>query len=318
MVDLSGISKDEVRRVSKGRRFSSLVWMVVLLSATPGGLGTRFAGAQNDHRDRVVSGIEFAEIDSHRLLLDLYLPRAAANGKSPVVVWVHGGAWRAGSRSSVPVQALTEHGFSVASVDYRLSPVDRFPAQVYDIRAAIRFLRANAERYRLDGDQFVIAGASAGGHLAALTGVSGPELEGRVGEHLDQSSTVSAIVSFYGASNLQSILSQSTPHGLSVRVPALQLLLGGQPDEHPDLARLASPVAHVRESSPPLLLIHGDQDPQMPIAQAHELHGAYLKRKRPVEFDVVYGAAHGGDAFYTDAMIERVALFLKKQLRNAR
>ncbi|MBI1313990.1 alpha/beta hydrolase fold domain-containing protein [bacterium] len=266
-------------------------------------------------------GIPYAEVDGQRLLFDLYLPEsgeAASGRKWPVVVWVHGGAWRAGDRSRVPVQPLTRHGFVVASVDYRLSPVARFPAQVYDIKAAIRFLRANATTYGLDTERFAIAGASAGGHLAALTGVSGQELEGEVGDHRDQPSAVSAIVSFYGASNLQTILSQSTPHGLSVRVPALQLLLGGQPDEKPDLARLASPVAHVDGNDPPLLLIHGDQDPQMPINQAHELHGAYLKLKRPVEFDVVYGAAHGGDAFYTDAMIDRVARFLSRHLKCGR
>lgn len=263
-------------------------------------------------------GIEFANVDNHRLLLDLYLPKVEPGTKSPVVVWVHGGAWRAGSRSSVPVQSLTEHGFAVASVDYRLSPVARFPAQVHDIKGAIRFLRAKAEQYGLDTKRFAIAGASAGGHLAALTGVADRGLEGEVGENLDQSSAVSAIVSFYGASNLQTILSQSTPHGLSVRVPALNLLLGGLPEEQPGLARLASPVTYVGGKSPPLLLIHGDQDPQMPINQAHELHGVYLKHKCPVEFDVVYGAAHGGEAFYTPEKIARVAAFLHKSLTNER
>ncbi len=279
-----------------------------------------FGQSTNRHaaRDTARMGIEFAKVDNHRLLLDLYLPRVEAGTKSPVVVWVHGGAWRAGDRSRVPVQSLTEHGFAVASVDYRLSPVARFPAQVHDIKAAIRFLRANAERYGLDTKRFAIAGASAGGHLAALTGVSGGDLEGNVGEHLDQSSAVGAIVSFYGASNLQTILSQSTPHGLSVRVPALHLLLGGQPEVQPVLARQASPVAHVGQTSPPLLLLHGDQDPQMPINQAHELHGVYLQHKRPVEFDVIYGAAHGGEAFYTPERIERVAQFIRKSLPSAR
>jgi acetyl esterase/lipase len=263
---------------------------------------------------RAEMGIQFAEVDNHRLLLDLYRPKAESDEKTPVVVWVHGGAWRAGDRSRVPVQSLTEHGFAVASVDYRLSPVARFPAQVHDIKAAIRYLRADAAQYGLDTKRFAIAGASAGGHLAALTGVSGSDLEGEVGGHSDQSSAVTAIVSFYGASNLQTILSQSTPHGLSVRVPALHLLLGGQPEVQPALARQASPVAHVDGKSPPLLLIHGDQDPQMPINQAHELHGVYLQHERPVEFDVVYGAAHGGEAFYTPEKIERVAVFLRKSL----
>ena len=226
--------------------------------------------------------IEYARIDGHHLLLDLYRP-TAGNDHRPVIVWVHGGAWRRGSRDSVPVRTLVEHGFAIASVDYRLSPVAQHPAQVHDIKAAIRFLRANAAKYQLDTHRFTIAGASAGGHLAALVGVSDRILEGTVGDHDDQSSKVSAIVSFYGASNLQTILNQSTPHGLSVRVPALQLLLGGQPNDNPDIARQASPVAHLDKSDPPLLLLHGDQDPQMPINQAHELHGGYKRINRPVE-----------------------------------
>ena len=260
----------------------------------------------------VIKAIQFATVDGHRLRLDLY--PADVKGRMPTVVWVHGGAWRRGSRTSVPVKPLTRRGYAVASVDYRLSPVAKFPAQVHDIKAAIRFLRANADEYKLDPARFAIAGSSAGGHLAALTGVSGKSLEGTVGDHDHHSSMVSAIVSFYGASNLETILGQSTPHGLSVRVPALKLLLGDTPKRVPELAQLASPVNHVDRTDPPLFLIHGDQDPQMPINQAHELHSVYKKLQLPVEFRVVHGAAHGGDAFYTSEMLDRVASFLDSLL----
>ena|SRR5438093_165445 len=139
-----------------------------------------------------------------------------------------------------------------------------------------------------------------------------PELEGVVGNDRTQSSDVQGIISFYGAANLTTILSQSTPHGLKVRLPALELLLGGQPTNVLALARLASPVFHVDRDDPPLLLVHGDQDAQMPINQSHELHGAYQKVKAPVQFEVVHGAGHGGAAFY-DA--ERLAL-VKRFLRH--
>jgi acetyl esterase/lipase len=201
------------------------------------------------------------------------------------------------------------NGFAIASVDYRLSPEAPFPAQIHDIKAAIRFLRANCDRYHLDSNRFIIAGASAGGHLAALAGVSDgvAELEGALGQHLQTSSKVQAIVSFYGASNLQTILAQSTPFGLNMRVPALELFLGGQPDTKPDLARLASPVAHVDRSDPPLWLFHGDQDPQMPINQAHELHGAYKRAGLPASFEVLHEAKHGGAEFFQGERLRKLS-----------
>ncbi|MDB4459325.1 prolyl oligopeptidase family serine peptidase, partial [bacterium] len=96
---------------------------------------------------------------------------------------------------------------------------------------------------------------------------------------------------------LNTILKQSTPHGLSVRVPALELLLGDVPEKKPALATLASPVTHVDANDPPLIILHGDQDPQMPINQSHELHHQYLQKGAYVEFYVVHGAAHGGKIF---------------------
>lgn len=263
-------------------------------------------GADPEFKD-----VEYAAVGDVALKLDIYRPQEAKN--APLVIWVHGGAWRAGSKNRVPVARLLDHGFAIASVDYRLSPVASFPAQVHDIKAAIRFLRTHADRFHFDSKRFVVAGSSAGGHLAALVGVTNGvvELEGNVGDHVGESSDVQGVVSFYGAANLQSILSQSTPHGLSVRVPALELLLGGQPDQKAELAKLASPVAHVDVSDPPLLLIHGDQDPQMPINQAHELHGKYKQLGLSVEFEVVHGGAHGGKGFFEKNMLDRVAEYLK-------
>jgi acetyl esterase/lipase len=257
-----------------------------------------------------LADVRYATVDGHELKLDLYRPAKVA--KPPLIVWVHGGAWRAGSKKEMPLLALVDAGYAVASVDYRLSPQAPFPAQIHDIKAAIRFLRAKQADYGYDSRRIIIAGASAGGHLASLVGVSNGnrELEGSVGGHLDQSSDVQAIVSFFGMSNLTTILSQSTPHGLKVRVPALELLLGGPPEEKPDLARLASPVFHVDEHDPPLLLIHGDQDPQAPINQSHELQGRYEAVRRPCVFHVVHGGRHGGAEFFDPTRIDLVKAFL--------
>ena len=255
--------------------------------------------------------VEYARVGAQSMQLELYLPGAGAD--FPLLLYIHGGAWRAGSKRDVPIAGLVEKGFAIASVEYRLSTVAPFPANLHDIKAAIRFLRAQAVDFHLDARRFAIVGSSAGGHLAALVGVSHghKELEGEVGAHREVSSDVQAIVSFYGASNLQTILGQSTPHGLSVRVPALQLLLGGQPEERPALAKLASPVAHVDAQSPPLLLLHGDADPQMPIEQSRELHAAYMKAQRPVEFVTIAGGVHGGAEFYDAGRLDLVEAFLR-------
>ena len=259
--------------------------------------------------------VVFATIGEKRLALDIYLPEGVEN--APLLVWVHGGAWRSGSKTDVPA-VFVENGFATASVDYRLSVEAKFPAQVHDIKAAIRFLRANGKEYGLRTDRIAIAGSSAGAHLAALVGVTNghPELEGVVGDYADESSDVQAILSYFGASNLTSILRQSTPHGLSVRKPALDLFLGGQPDVVPDMAKLASPLFHVDAGDPPLLLLHGDQDPQMPINQSHEMDGIYQRHDLEVSFDVVHGAAHGGPAFYEDDHLESALSFLGQTIGN--
>jgi acetyl esterase/lipase len=248
------------------------------------------------------------------LKLDLYLPERAA---APLVVWIHGGAWERFDKSSMPLSPLVERGFAIASLDFSPASKARFPGQVHEIKAAIRFLRAEAKRYGYSADRIAVAGASSGAHLAAVVGTSNghAELEGTLGGHHGESSDVHAIVSYFAATNLTTILDQSTPFGLNIRQPALERLLGAAPKDAEPLARLASPVFQVDRRDPPLLLLHGDQDPQMPINQSHELEGAYERAGLPVDFIVVHGAAHGGDAFYSPENTDRVAKFLDAALR---
>jgi acetyl esterase/lipase len=279
-------------------------------AAACGVLSPVFLTAQSarEYRDVV-----YANVDGKDRGLDIYMPAGVRT--PPLLVWVHGGAWQSGTKAQVP-RVFVEHGFATASLDFRQSTEARFPAAVHDIKAAIRFLRAKATDYGYRTDRIAIGGASSGGHLAALVGVTNGEreLEGSVGDYLKESSAVQAIVVYYGASNLMTILAQSTPHGLSVRRPALELLLGALPENAKALAELASPVNHIDRNDPPLLLFHGDQDPQMPINQAHELQGAYEKGRLDVQFDVVHGAAHGGDAFFLPEHVDRLLAFLKRTI----
>ena len=286
-------------------------WMALLVVAVACVLPIRLlaqAQVAPQHKDVV-----YATVDDKKLGLDIYMPADVQT--PPLLIWVHGGAWRSGTKEQVPM-VFVEHGIATASLDFRLSTEARFPAAVHDIKAAIRFLRANASEYGYRTDRIAISGRSAGGHLAALVGATNGHaaLEGTVGGHPDQSSDVQAIMSYFGASNLTTILAQSTPHGLNVREPALTLLLGALPESAKELAELASPVFHVDRSDPPLLLVHGDQDPQMPINQAHELEGAYKQLGLDVSFDVVHGAAHGGNAFFSGDHLTRALEFLHRTI----
>ena len=272
------------------------IYLIIILSTL-----TIYSQTQPTHKDVV-----YAIVDGKELKLDIYLPSKPVT--EGLLVWVHGGAWRGGTKDGVP-KIFPESGIPTASIEFRQSTEAKFPAQIHDIKAAIRFLRAKASTLGVNAARIVIAGSSSGGHLAALTGVTNEHavLEGKVGEYLQQSSSVQGILDYFGASDLTTILAQSTPFGLNMRKPALELLLGSLPESNVDLAKLASPVFHVDQGDPPLLIFHGEQDPQMPISQSHELTGAYKRAKLDVQFDVVYGAAHGGDAFYTP---ERLKLAL--------
>ena len=261
--------------------------------------------------------VAYATVGGTQLALDLHLPADVA--APPLVIYLHGGGWSEGDKTRYPA-FLVERGFAVASLDFRSTKVARFPANVHDIKAGIRFLRAQSARFGYRADRIALAGASSGGHLAALVGTTGgnPGLEGEVGDFTNQSSRVQAIVSWYGASNLTTILAQSTPEGLAVRVPALQRLLGvaqeKAPEKAPDIARLASPVFHVDAGDPPLLLLHGDLDTQMPINQALELQGAYRRAGALVDFMVVPGVGHALEPFFRDEPMERTVAFLRRTI----
>jgi acetyl esterase/lipase len=280
-------------------------FLLLMLSCVP-------SRAVETNTQAILRNIVFAQTGTQALQLDVHLP--LRKPRTPLIIWVHGGAWRAGSREEMPLGKLVEAGYAVACADYRLSTQAKFPAQVHDLKAAVRFLRGQDGPWGEAARKIVMAGDSAGAHLAALVGVSNghAELEGEIGNHPGQSSVVQGIVSVCGGANLTTILHQSTPHGLKVRVPALELLLGGQPENLPTLARLASPVFHVDASDPPLLLLHGDQDSQMPVNQSLELHGVYQKVRAPVQIEIVHGAGHGGSVFYDGERMELVKRFLRR------
>jgi acetyl esterase/lipase len=262
---------------------------------------------------RHFSDLVYATVGGKPLGLDLHLPSGVSH--PPLLVFVHGGAWTTGSKTQYPT-FLMERGFAVASLDFRSSNEAPFPADVFDIKAGIRYLRAKAAMYGYRTDRIAIVGASSGGHLAALVGVTNGlrALEGNEGDYLNESSGIQAIVSYFGASDLTTILAQSTPVGLAVREPALKRLLGAPPDQAPDLAKLASPIFHVDGKSPPIMVLHGDQDTQMPLNQAYEMQWAYEQAGRPVEMLILHGVDHDAVPFFRDGPVDRVVKFLKRTI----
>jgi acetyl esterase/lipase len=270
--------------------------------------------AADEPAARDLKDITYATVDGKPLALDIHLP---ADVRQPrLLVWVHGGAWTTGNKTAYPA-FLVQQGFAVASLDFRSSNDAKFPANVHDIKAGIRFLRAKAKEYGYRADRIGIVGASSGGHLAALVGVTGghKDLEGNEGDFPNESSSVQAIVSYFGASDLTTILPQSTPPGLAVRAPALERLFGTSPDKAPELARLASPVFHVDRDDPPAFLLHGDQDLQMPVNQALELKWAYENVGRSMDMLILHGVDHVAPPFFEGKPVEQVAQFLKRTLR---
>ncbi len=229
--------------------------------------------------------------------LDLYVPKG--DGPFPLVIWVHGGAWQAGSKDgNNPALPLLGKGYAVAAINYRLSQHAKFPAQIEDCKAAVRFLRANAKKYRLDPDAFGAWGASAGGHLVALLGTSGgvKELEGD-GGHPDVSSRVQAVCDFFGPTDLTKMAAQSKTKGPidhdAPDAPEARLI-GGPVQANKEKAAKANPVTYVSKDAPPFLILHGDADPLVPPAQSELLHEALKKAGVESTLIVVPGVGHDG------------------------
>ncbi len=229
------------------------------------------------------------------LLLDMMapLPAQGPTAKRPAVIWVHGGAWYSGTRRDhlevTNCALLAAHGFIAASIEYRLSQDATFPAQIHDIKAAIRWLRANADTYGIDPQRLGIWGLSAGGQLAALAGVTGdvPELEGASGSPGHSSA-------------VQAVAVASTPtfflhpaEGRRTKVPPpTKALFGGTAAERADLMMLGSPLAQVRPNPPPFLIAHGTRDRTVAFEHAQRFHAALVAAGGEAQLIAVEGLHH--------------------------
>jgi acetyl esterase/lipase len=212
--------------------------------------------------------------------MDIYFP--ASGGPWRTVVYVHGGSWMHGDKSEAARFAggLASLGFLVASINYRLYPPDTFPAMIEDVKCAIRSLRAHAGEYNLDPNRIAAMGASAGGHLVSLLGTTDRASGWDVGEYLDQSSRVRAVISMAGVMDL----SRNFPNA---DIEAMKRVGFGEYN-----VVEASPITHVTSDSPPFLLIHGDRDELVPYEQSQLMYDRLLQMNVPAQLVIIQNGGH--------------------------
>jgi len=212
--------------------------------------------------------------------MDIYFP--PSGGPWPALVYVHGGSWMRGDKSEVTgfVDQMRLHGYLVVSINYRLSPVGRFPDMIEDVKCAIRSLRAHADEYHLDPNRIAAIGPSAGGHLVSLLGTSDASAGWDVGDYLEQSSRVQAVVAMAPVTDL------------TQDFPNLDVVAMRDVGFNEENIVAASPVAHVTADDPPFLLIHGDQDTVVPYEQSLLMHDRLLRMNVPAQLVIVKNAGH--------------------------
>lgn len=258
--------------------------------------------------------------------LDIYWPDKF-DGPYPVIVSIHGGGYctgdKVGSDALVAWEGL-ERGYAVVSVNYRLSSEATFPAQINDVKAAIRFIKAHAEEYDLNPDKIAVWGASAGGTLSALVGATAdvPELSDLSLGNENQSERVQAVVDWCGPMNLLTMddqYKQSGVNGFPTNTPTSygSKYLGRIVTEVPDLAEKANPESYITPDDPPVFIQHGTVDNWVPVQQSIE----YAAKLRPilgndkVYLEIMLGVAHGGQPFNNSANVSKVLDYLDKYLK---
>jgi acetyl esterase/lipase len=256
--------------------------------------------------------------------LDIYVPEKPADKPLPLLVHIHGGAWWAGSKFPCPVAAMVLKGYAVASVEYRFSKVAKFPAQIQDCQAAIRWLRAHAKQYNFDTAHVGAVGGSAGGHLSALVGTSGGKKAfPPIGGNEAESDRVQAVCDIFGPADFSTVVQQAAEDknvknifAFNTPTDPYSSLIGAQLDDKPK-ADAVSPVHYVSKDSPPFLILHGTHDALVPHAQSEELLAALKEQGIEAWLQTLPGSGHGGPSFGKPAVLQLMQNFFDKFLKGA-
>lgn len=269
----------------------------------------------------VKENITYGQAGDTELKLDLAQP--AGDGPFPAIIFIHGGGWYQGNRQAYKTQIreAAERGYVAATISYRLMKFDQdqkdstsaapnFPAQIHDAKAAVRWLRANADTYHVDPQRIGATGGSAGGHLSLLVGLTDSEsdLEGKSGNP-DQSSRVQAVVNFFGPTDMAAC------HETSSVAWIFRLFMGGTPDEAVATYKAASPTTYISDDDPPVLTLHGDQDALVPIAQATRLDEKMKAAGASHTLIVLKGQGHGFGGAHQQRAMKAMWDFFDKHLK---
>ena len=296
-------------------------WIAVLL-VFPLSAGAQRKAPRVPESMRATRDVDYVGKKNPRQALDLFLPKVRKSDKPlPVIAFIHGGAWRAGDKRRGWGQVLryVQTGrFAGVSISYRLTGEARWPAQIHDCKAAIRWIRANAKTHNLDPKRIGVIGTSAGGHLVAMLGVAGdvPSLEGKLGPHSGVSSRVTCVVDFFGPSELLTMNKFPSRIDHDAAGSPESQLIGGPIQKNKDKSRDASPTTHVTKGDAPFLIVHGSKDPLVPFNQSERLHKRLQAAKVPSILIKMDGGSHGG--FRSRDLDERVRKFFDRHLHSAK
>jgi acetyl esterase/lipase len=255
----------------------------------------------------------FGKGGATELKLDLAMPKEG-DGPFPVVVCIHGGGWIRNDRQQMhaTIDVLAGRGYVAVSPSYRLAPDAKFPAQIEDVKACVRWLRANAKTYKINPDRIGAIGFSAGAHLACLLGVTDKDdgLEGE-GGNADQSSRVQCVVSFFGPTDL-------TSDGWPKKVVEDNLIpfLGGSIKDKPEQYKKASPITYVKKDAPPFLFFHGDKDKTVNPEQSNRMCEALKKAGGSAAVIVMEGEEHGWAGEKLKDSIDKMIVYLDVRLKK--
>lgn len=248
------------------------------------------------------------------LKLSLYVPKHREGHKAmPLLIWVCGGAFQVVDKDVWMPQLLpfAEHGYVVASVEYRTSENVPYPAALIDVKAAIRFLKAHSERYCIDENKVFIMGESAGGALACQAGVMNGIKELEVGDFQEKNSKVNGVISFYAPVDYEAHMKEE---GNALMRCAFEQYLGGAYEEKKEFAKQMSPLYYIDKNTVPFLIFHGTEDEKVDIAQSEMLYQKLCENGVPCDFYRVLGARHGMDEFYQKEVRDIILDFLKRNV----